>query len=208
MENKSKLYFIVGTDTNVGKTFITSKLIKEELKKGSKTSVLKPVETGFEIFEDLKKSDSGIYADILNKKIEDINLYFLKKPLSPFNAAEKENIKIDMQKIKRRIEEEIEKNDIVYVEGAGGLLVPYTDEETYLDLIKYFSSIAKVIIISKNILGTINHTLLTVYALKTNNINIEKIILNNIEKIEDTKFLNANAETIFKMSGIKTISEF
>jgi len=205
---QGELYFIVGTDTEIGKTYVTLKLLEEKLKRGKNIIGLKPIETGLELFENYEGSDSKKYADLFEKKVEDINVYFFKKALSPHSASEEAKEKIDVEKIKAKINTELAKKDEVYVEGAGGLLVPYNDNYTYLDFICEYKNRAKVIVVSKNSLGTINHTLLTIDTLKRNGIKIEGIIFNNKDNIKDEKFLKENIRIIKKLSKEKIIKNF
>lgn len=206
---KGKLYFIVGTDTEVGKTYVTKELLKKELANGTKTAILKPVETGSEIFgKNLEGSDSYAYAEIMGKSISEVNTYFFTKPLSPHVAAQIDGQKVDIESIKKRIDELLIENDIVYVEGAGGLMVPYTDDYTYLDLLSEYQNKCEAIIVSNNTLGTINHTLLTVYALEKSGIKIKGIILNNKDNIKDEKLLKENADTITRFSGVNILDCF
>lgn len=201
-----KLYFIVGTNTEIGKTVSTIELVKEELEAGRKVAVLKPVETGRETFdENLNGSDTKKYADLLGKSVSEVNEYFFTKPLSPHLAAKHDKSEINLDKIRNKINEVLKQNDVVFVEGAGGLLVPYKDEYTYLDLLSDFRQRSEAIVISANTLGTINHTLLTIDVLKRNDIKIKGIVYNNKENIEDEEFLNENIQTIEKFSNIKTL---
>jgi len=205
---RGKLYFIVGTDTEIGKTYVTLKLLEEKKKQNKEVIGLKPIETGLELFENYKGSDSKKYADLFEKEIDEVNIYFFKKALSPHSASKKEKEKIDIKRIKEKIDLELLKREEVYVEGAGGLLVPYNDEYTYLDLICEYKNQARVIVVSKNSLGTINHTLLTIDTLKRNGIKIEGLIFNNKENIKDENFLQENIRIIEKLSKEKVIKKF
>lgn len=205
-DKMGKLYFIVGTGTEIGKTHVTLNLIKEDLIAGKKVMAIKPVETGSETFDgELNGSDTKEYANLLGKKIEDINTYFFTKPMSPHIASELDGKKIMITDIKSKIDEEIVSNEIVYVEGAGGLLVPYKDRYTYLDLLIDYRKKSEVIVITNNSLGTINHTLLTIETLKRNDIMIKGIIFNDKDGNTDEVLMKNNIETIEKLSGIKVL---
>lgn len=204
-EKSNKLYFIVGTGTEVGKTYSTLKLVDKDIKNNNKVMALKPIETGLETFDNYKGSDSYKYSKKLNKKISDINLYFFNKPVSPHMASELDNKEINIEKVKEMINENLKNNDIVYTEGAGGLLVPYTEDYTYLDLINEYKNKSEVIIVTNNSLGTINHTLLTINILKNNGIKIKGLIFNNMNNIKDKEFLNENIRIIEKMSGVEIL---
>lgn len=206
---EGKLYFIVGTNTDIGKTYSALNLIREEMKTGKKVSALKPVETGRETFpENLEGSDTYAYAKLLNKKPEDVNIFFYNKPMSPHVASEVDGEKVCIKTIKDRIDAGIKENDVFYVEGAGGLLVPFKDNYTFLDLLVDYRKKSEVILVSANTLGTINHTLLTIDVLKRNDIMIKGLVFNNKDNVKDEKLLKNNIETISKMGKIDVIANY
>ena len=182
----SKTIFITGTDTNVGKTLITACIAAALLRKGKKVAVYKPVQCGNLLKNKIKSPDlalvkklSGISDDCL------FNDYSFKFASSPHLAAELENQKVDVDLIKKHYKHISKKFDYVLIEGAGGLVVPLTRSYTILDLIHELS--VPVLIVSRAGLGTINHTSLTLEALKSKNIKIIGVIINYFKggKIED-----------------------
>lgn len=178
------MIFIIGTDTDVGKTHYGKSLAENG------HYVIKPIETGKNTFDDLKESDCYGYANILNKPISKINKYFFNTPASPHLAAELDNTIIDVHEVIQFIKDM--KPD--YVELAGGLMVPITREYSQLDLIKHFKT-AKVDLVVGNKLGCINHALLTLELLKRESIQINKVIINTrdeqvISKDNETVILN------------------
>lgn len=154
-----KPIFITGTGTNVGKTLVAS-IIVEALQ----ADYWKPVQAGF-----ADGTDSLFIQNIISNTQSEIypELYRLKMPASPHIAAPAEKKKIKIKDIMAHLP--MTKNQLV-IEGAGGLMVPLNKKELYLDLIKKLK--AKVIIVSKNELGSINHSLLTAYVLKKEKINV------------------------------------
>jgi dethiobiotin synthetase len=174
--------FITGISTDVGKT-IASAIITEALE----ADYWKPIQAG-----DLDNSDSHkIKSFISNEKtVIHPNSYQLQTPASPHLAAEIDGITIDFKKIK----EPNTKNHIV-VEGAGGIFVPLNNTDCVIDLIRQDY---KVIVVSRNYLGSINHTLLTIEALQNRKINIAGIIFNGEEN-------TASEEIILNKTGIKYI---
>lgn len=157
--------FITGIGTDVGKT-IASAIIVEALQ----ADYWKPIQAG-----DLDNSDSHkIKSYISNDKtVIHENSYKLNTPASPHLAAELDGITIDLKKIK----EPQTKNHIV-IEGAGGVFVPLNEKDCVVDLIQ---KDYKVILVSRHYLGSINHTLLTVEALKNRKLNIAGIIFSGEE---------------------------
>lgn len=174
--------FITGIGTDVGKT-IASAIITEALE----ADYWKPIQAG-----DVETSDSHkIKQYISNTKTELFpNSYLLNTPASPHLAAELDGVVIDLKKI----EEPITQNHLV-IEGAGGLYVPLNDTDTIADLIK---PDYKVIVVSRHYLGSINHTLLTVEALKQRNIAVAGIVFNGDE-------LPSTEDIILKKTGLAMI---
>jgi dethiobiotin synthetase len=174
--------FITGISTDVGKT-IASAIITEALE----ADYWKPVQAG-----DLDASDSHkIKRYISNAKTQIFeNSYALNTPASPHLAAQLDGITIDIKKIK----EPKTKKHLV-IEGAGGVFVPLNDTDCVIDLIQ---PDYKVIVVSRHYLGSINHTLLTIEALKNRNINVAGIIFNGNEN-------KASEAIILNKTGIKCI---
>ncbi|MBF0226824.1 MAG: dethiobiotin synthase [Desulfobacterales bacterium] len=159
-------FFISGTDTSVGKTFISATLML-----GLKTACYwKPIQSGYEDGTDTEwiKQVTG-FSDIFFYK----EAYCLKTPISPHASAEIDGIKIELEKIKLP---ELSNASHLIVEGAGGIMVPINWDFTIKDLIKKLN--IPVLLVSRTSLGTINHTLLSIEILKKNNIEIIGVILN------------------------------
>ena len=174
--------FITGIGTDVGKT-IVSAIVTQALQ----ADYWKPIQAG-----DLDNSDSHkIQRYISNDKtvIHD-NSYKLNTPASPHLAAQKDGITIDLKKIT----EPKTKNHLV-IEGAGGILVPLNNKDCIIDLIK---SDYKIIVVSRHYLGSINHTLLTIEALKNRNLSVSGIIFSGDEN-------KATEEIILNKTNIKFI---
>lgn len=145
--------FITGTDTNIGKTLISSWLCLH-----TGYEYFKPIQTG-----GYEHTDSRTISHITDNKIHK-EVYLYQEPLSPHLAAMLENEEIDISKIK------LPKTKDLIVEGAGGLLVPINRNYLMIDLIKLFS--IPVILVASSELGTINHTLLSLEALRSRDIEI------------------------------------
>jgi dethiobiotin synthetase len=172
--NKKKL-FISGISTDVGKT-IASAIITEALE----ADYWKPIQAG-----DLDHSDSHfIKSNIKSQKSKIFpNAYQFNTPASPHLAAELDGITIDLKNII-----EPKTNNHLVIEGAGGLFVPLNKTDFVIDLVQ---PDYKIIIVSRHYLGSINHTLLTIEALKNRKINIAGIIFNgNENKPTESLILN------------------
>ncbi|WP_299766917.1 dethiobiotin synthase [uncultured Dokdonia sp.] len=158
-------YFITGISTEVGKT-IASAIVTEALE----ADYWKPVQAG-----ELDYSDTHKIKYLVSNGISQYhdNSFALHTPMSPHAAAEIDGVKITMPKIKRP-----KTSNNLVIEGAGGLLVPLNDIDTIIDLIQPTD---KVIVVSRHYLGSINHTLLTIEALKSRNLTIAGIIFSGEE---------------------------
>jgi dethiobiotin synthetase len=140
--------FVTGIGTGIGKTFVSAILAK-----ALEADYWKPVQAGF-----LEGTDSEWVANMLKDtgSVVHPEVYRLAKPASPHIAAREEGITIDIKKICSQIPAN---NRNLLIEGAGGLLVPLNNSTFVADLIKEMG--AKVILVSRNYLGSINHSLLT-----------------------------------------------
>lgn len=174
--------FITGIGTDVGKT-IASAIVVEALE----ADYWKPIQAG-----DLDASDTHkIKSYITNPNSQfHSNAYALNTPASPHLAAALDGIIIDLKQI-----QEPKTDNHLVIEGAGGILVPLNDTDCIIDLIQKDYT---VIIVSRHYLGSINHTLLTIEALKNRNITIAGIIFSGDEN-------KATESIILKKTGLKCI---
>jgi len=159
--------FITGIDTEVGKTVISAIIVQ-----ALGAAYWKPVQCG-----DLSFSDSDKIKEWTHIKENWIQkeAYRLEAPMSPHAAAELEGVEINLDHFQIP---EVDAQMLI-IEGAGGLYVPLNRKDCMIDLIQKLG--APVILVSKNYLGSINHTLLSINALKESNINIAGIIFNGEE---------------------------
>ncbi len=175
--------FVTGTDTGVGKTFVSCIIAEGLRQEGIDVGVIKPVETGCRGRKNsLVPSDGTLLkrASSADDPLELIVPYRFRAPLAPFMAAELEKRKISISKIKRSCIKIGKKHDLTIIEGAGGLLVPITKSYSFLNLAKELK--VPVIIVALNKLGVINHLFLTLNCLKQNRITPLCVILNNASR--------------------------
>jgi dethiobiotin synthetase len=156
--------FVTGTGTGIGKTVISS-VLAEALQ----ADYWKPVQAGYKDGTDSEWVKSVLSND---KSIVHPEVYKLILPASPHIAARQENIVIEPDKILHALP----KADNLIIEGAGGLMVPLHDNYFVADLIKLLE--ARVVIVSKNTLGSINHSLLTAMACKQKGLRVLGWIFN------------------------------
>jgi dethiobiotin synthetase len=175
-------YFVTGISTEVGKTVISA-VITQALE----ADYWKPVQAG-----DLHRTDSDKVADWLSNERSVVHptTYRLNTPMSPHAAADIDGIRISLDDLERPDT----KNHLV-IEGAGGLLVPLNEQDTIADLIRPGD---RVILVSRHYLGSINHTLLSVEAIKARGLELFGIIFVGEE--------HPTTESIIaKMSGIRVL---
>jgi dethiobiotin synthetase len=193
-----KAIFITGTDTGVGKTYVTALMAKELKEQGLKVGIMKPISCGPQNDALHLKKELG-----LDDPLELINPYRLPLPLCPYaNTIHGKRFKFNIQKIKRALKKLQKKYDLVLVEGIGGTLVPVTQNYLAEDLIKELG--LPVVIVACAGLGTINHTLLTTRSLQKRKIKILGIVLNGFKKelSEET-----NPEIIEKLGKVKILAK-
>ncbi|MEJ5300194.1 MAG: dethiobiotin synthase [Thermodesulforhabdaceae bacterium] len=156
--------FVTGTDTGVGKTLICAALMVSF----DNVYYWKPVQTGSEEGTDTEwiRNVTGLPSERFIPEA-----YCLKKPLSPHAAAELEGITLDPFAIVPPVV-----NGRLIVEGAGGVMVPLNSHYFMLDLMKFFGF--PVLVVSRSTLGTINHTLLTLMALRNAGLDVAGVVLN------------------------------
>lgn len=171
--------FVTGIDTNIGKTVVSAILAN-----ALEYDYWKPIQSG-----DLGNSDSKKVRKWLDKGLKCFpEAIKLKEALSPHQSAQIDGKKIVLEKFN------CPKEDKIIIEGAGGLMVPMNSEgDCIIDLIKQLE--AKVILVSKNYLGSINHTLLSCHVLANYGIEVVGIVVNGEPN-------DSSEEIISKVSGI------
>jgi dethiobiotin synthetase len=178
-----KRFFVTGIGTDVGKT-IASAIVVEALQ----ADYWKPIQAG-----ELDNTDTMKVGSLISNSTSVIHpeKYLLTQAMSPHAAAEIDRIKINISDLVSP-----ETSNTLIIEGAGGVMVPINDESLVIDLIEKLK--VDVILVSMNYLGSINHTLLSVHALRSRNINIAGIIFNG-------KTSKSSEELILKYTGLKCL---
>ena len=168
-----KSLFVTATNTDVGKTYTTLKLIELLGKQGISVGICKPIETG--VTEEpldatlLLKQVQKYNKNFHNLKPKDITAYTFELPSAPFCADLNKIIQIE--DIKNKIKELAKLCDILIIEGAGGLFVPITATYKMIDLISELE--CSTLLVTPSKLGCINDTLLSIEALKNRDIPFE-----------------------------------
>ena len=198
-----RTYFISGTDTNVGKTIVSAVLATK-----LEAYYFKPIQCGL---NKMNLKDSEVVKSLSNKAKILNELYFLKKPLSPFVAAKQEKKKIDVNKILQFVKNL--KTKKLVIEGAGGLNVPINSNYLMSDLCQKLNT--PLILVSRTKLGTINHTLMSLEVIKKKKIKLLGIIFfgkKELETLETIKFfgkkiLKKNIKILGRLPVAKELSK-
>lgn len=177
-----KGFLVTGTDTDVGKTWFMLKFGELLIEKGIKFHFLKPVESGCEEPNNtLMPKDAMKFSELEKVSLDKICKYMFKAYASPPKAAQMENKNIELNDIIKFIENNKYNNSSFnIVEGCGGFFSPIANKKLTADLAVQLN--LPIILVVKNTLGCINHTLLSIQSIKNLGLEIKFIILNNISK--------------------------
>jgi dethiobiotin synthetase len=176
---KAKGLFITGTDTGVGKTLITGGIARILCKQGMKVGVFKPVATGCRIeMGELVSRDSEFLRMCaeLNEPMTVITPASYEIPAAPIVCVRKENRPIDFEQIAAMYNYLAKTRDVILVEGIGGALVPLDEQTTIIDLAAKMK--LPTIIVAREKLGTINHALLTIGAVRNAGLYAAGVVIN------------------------------
>ncbi|WP_047539501.1 dethiobiotin synthase [Methylotenera versatilis] len=190
-------FFITGTDTGVGKTYIACKLIQQYVAQDYKVIGMKPVAAGCELVDGEWVNDDVLQLEaVSNVKAPRVltNPYSFNEPIAPHIAAELAGKSIEIAVIKQAFDALSELADIVIVEGAGGFLVPLNETDSMADLANQLN--IPIILVVGMKLGCINHALLTAEAINARSVNLAGWVANPIEP--KMQYYNNNVATIAK----------
>ncbi len=190
--------FIAGTDTGVGKTTVAVALCEHLRARGLRVGVFKPAETGC--------ADPSAPADALalahaaasELPVESICPYRFHEPLAPAVAAERAGISIDLDLLKQRLHSLRANHDVVLVEGAGGLLVPFAEGTLTIDWVVEMA--LPVVLVARLGLGTLNHTLLSARLLADRGVVLLATVLSETDP--DDSAAAATNEDVLRRYGV------
>ena len=182
--------FVTGTDTGIGKTIVSAGLMCG-LRATNNICYWKPIQTGIE--DDNDTEIIRILAESPDSEIHDQGIR-LERPLSPHLSAKLSGVEISIEKtLALNPAAGISSDKFWIVEGAGGVLVPINKRELMIDLIKVLD--LPVLVVARSGLGTINHTVLTIQALRNRNIKILGVVMNGEPNAENRKAIEHFGET-------------
>ncbi len=169
----NKGFFVIGTGTDVGKTYVSAVMLKKMQEKGVRCAYYKPVQSGGGKYSDCDAVRQIAGVDVYNS-------YSFEPPVSPHLAAKRVGVVIEKEKIAQDFAQISAKYDQVLVEGAGGIFTPLGEDLILPDIIKMLG--LDVIIVADAGLGTINATVLTLEYTRNHGIKVKGVILNNYDE--------------------------
>jgi dethiobiotin synthase len=180
-------FFITGTDTGIGKTFV-SRLLVEGFSGSETVTYMKPVQTGCTRdthgnlmapdFDYVMKNGTHMSAET-----DDHVPYRFEPACSPHLAASLAGVTISLEHIREKYSRVSDKKSITIVEGAGGVLTPLSETTSMIDLMLHLR--LPVVLVTSPRVGTLNHTLLTIEALAKRGIEPAGIVINNIHEVAE-----------------------
>jgi len=212
----SKGYFITGTDTEIGKTYTTVRLIRYLISQGYRVAGLKPIASGCDYSSEGVEKEGQYRAYLRNNDAlqiqqsanitlpyERVNRYAFEPAIAPHIAATQIGKEIDLQAIQEDVNFAQQQADLVVVEAAGGWLVPINDQHNIADIASKLQ--LEVIIVVGIRLGCINHALLTFNEISRSGVKIAGWVANEIT--EDACYSRAQIEEIKKRTLLPCLSE-
>ncbi|MGL5741314.1 MAG: dethiobiotin synthase [Legionella sp.] len=172
-----KRYFVTGTDTDCGKTYVTSRLARAF----SSAAALKPIASGcLDIENQWVSSDAQQLQNECHLNLDLINPWRFKSPVSPHIAALNEGIHLSATEVAHYcLNFQLAGIEQLFIEGAGGLMVPLNDQETWVDFLQ-ITKIPVILVVGMK-LGCINHALLTEAVLRMHHVQCIGWIANRID---------------------------
>ncbi|MDD5093839.1 MAG: dethiobiotin synthase [Dehalococcoidia bacterium] len=178
---------ITGTDTGVGKTLVAGGLAAVLRERGIDVGVMKPAESGCRRENGELVPEDALFLREMSRCSDDIRLinpYALEHAISPAQAAEIEGVDIKMETITRAYATLASLHELVLVEGAGGILAPLNSQLFMADLAVELGNIP-VLVVARDTLGAINHTLLTINCARGEGVNVIGLVMNRTSAPSD-----------------------
>lgn len=186
-------FFITGTDTDVGKTLVSAWLLTQ-----LEGTYWKPIQAGT-----VPTTDSATVQRLAELPVSRVlpEAYLLPEPMAPHEAARRANIAMDMEKLR------LPPHDgLVVVEGAGGLMVPIADGAYMIDLADSLD--LPIILVARSTLGTINHTLLSLEAIRRRGLPLAGVVISGPESPHNRAAIErfGQVEVIAEIPFLETVS--
>lgn len=199
---KSRLLLITGTDTGVGKSLVTSALVYSLRNADIDAVALKPIETG--ISGSAEPSDTITTDGTLHRwaggsvlSLDEVSPYRFRAPVAPVVAARLEQRTLELFALISHIDSIAARYLVTLVEGAGGLLVPITDEATFAELARALN--AEVLVVAANRLGVLNHLSLTLEVIRSRGLVCAGVVINETQCERDDAAVTTNMAELQKV---------
>ncbi|ARJ23683.1 dethiobiotin synthase [Bacillus mycoides] len=195
-------FFITATDTEVGKTVVTGALAGIFRERRHNVGVYKPLQSGH-----VASNPEGDAARLkafsgVPTKEDEICPYSITEPLAPRLAMKRAGRTVTLKEITDHYKELLKEFNSLFVEGAGGLAVPYTEDALVIDFAKELK--LPLIVVARPTLGTVNHTVLTISYAKAHGLTVAGVILSGCKECEKER-VQENKEMIEELSGVPVL---
>ncbi len=214
---------ITGTDTGIGKTVVACAMAARAVQRGLRVGAMKPIESGIAARVRLHDVDAAVHggASVLDLPsdaerlrvaagsdlpLETIRPYVLTEPLAPLVAAQRAGVVFELSVLDTAFARVCTDQDVVLVEGAGGLLVPISTSLDYLALFARWQ--CALIVVAGNRLGVLNHVLLTVRAAVAAGVPVRAIVLSSMSSADPTLAEATNYDALVRLLPQHTILRF
>lgn len=193
-------FFITGTDTEIGKTYVTCALLRDLRARGLNAAGYKPLACG-------DRSDPRAMRDAMGEptlSLERINPIYLRTPAAPYIAAEMEQRHVSLEEIVAGYEQLAATYSPVLIEGAGGWEAPLAPGLTMADLADALG--LPVVLVVGNKLGAVNHAIMTVQGIRERGLECRSIVLNHVGEEWDAASVS-NRRLIEEFTGVPVRAE-
>lgn len=196
-----KKFFITGTDTDVGKTIVSCAIASAAHYRGFKTGVMKPFASGS--LEDTRLLKLHAHS---KQTLAEITPFYFKHPLAPYSSTLFEKKTVSIKKLQHVAHQMMATHDVSIFEGVGGALVPITASYRAIDIAQTLH--LSIIVVARLSLGTINHTLLTLEAIRSRGLLLEGVIFNQIPEGKQGLAEKTNALVVQRLGKVKILGIF
>ena len=202
-ERVKNTLFVTGTDTSVGKTYVCARFLEFLTTKGIRAGYQKWVATGANagLPDDLELCLKAASISPTPELVKQQAPYRFRYPASPHLAAEMEDRAVDPEVITENYKFLAAKYEWLIVEGVGGIMVPLRRDLLLVDLLARLQP--STLVVARSGLGTLNHTLLTLEALRNRKISVLGVIFSDPEDQEDERLVQDNMQIIEKVGLVR-----
>jgi dethiobiotin synthetase len=193
---------ITGTDTGVGKTIVACAIASGLRRRGLRVAAMKPIETGVAPTDETRDGARLARAAGGMLPLSVLAPLTFPDPVAPIAAAERVGSHVDLGLLDHAVRTASAGADALVVEGSGGLLVPITREAAFDTLFARWE--LEVVIVAANRLGAINHTRLTIAAVRAAGLTVSMVVLNSLAETTDTSS-RENGSLIAALEDVRVV---